>query len=181
MNASIKTTQQATLPGVAPIVEAEAPVSGLLNITTEFLFAGRAVFTADNGATGDRKAHFTFKVRKWTPKDKAGQDQRPVFLTYLLTGPDRTRDWAYLGTVRLVAGFVGYYHSPKSKVSVEARSVAALHWVIRVLNGANRVPPAASIQHDGVCARCGRQLTHPESLKTGLGPDCYDIVMEGGK
>lgn len=155
---------------------------GLLNITTDFLFAGKAVFTADNGVEGPRHAHFTFKVRKWTPKNREGQDQQPVYLTYVLTGPDRTRDWAYLGTLRLVAGFVNYHHSPKSKVGTWARSVLALDWVVRVLNGASRVPPLASIQHDGVCARCGRQLTHPESLKTGLGPDCYDIIngINGG-
>ena len=32
------------------------------------------------------------------------------------------------------------------------------------------------IQHSGRCLRCGRKLTHPESIETGFGPECSGRV-----
>lgn len=164
-----------------PLPEFDPTQLPTVTVTIPFLFAGKAVFTVDNGAG----THFTYKVRAWTPEGETS----PIYLTYLLTGPDRSRDWSYLGTLRNRAGLaVTFRLSPKSKVSTGALSVKVLEWALSVVDGryqANHptkpIPPQYSIRHIGVCARCGRPLTHPESLTTGFGPDCYEIVTGGGK
>lgn len=32
--------------------------------------------------------------------------------------------------------------------------------------------PECEVWHEGRCGRCGRKLTVPESIETGIGPDC---------
>lgn len=164
-----------------PLPEFDPAALPKITVTIPFLFAGKAIFTVDNGAG----THFTYKVRAWTPEGET----HPVYLTYLLTGPDRSRDWSYLGTLRNRAGLaVTFRLSPKSKVSAGALSVKVFEWAMSVVDGRYQtthptkpIPPQYSIRHIGVCGRCGRPLTHPESLTTGFGPDCWEIVTGGGK
>jgi hypothetical protein len=37
---------------------------------------------------------------------------------------------------------------------------------------AGELPVTLSMQHEGHCGRCGRTLTHPDSINTGYGPEC---------
>lgn len=37
----------------------------------------------------------------------------------------------------------------------------------------NTLPPYIEIRYNGRCGHCGRELTHPESLPIGIGPDCF--------
>lgn len=32
------------------------------------------------------------------------------------------------------------------------------------------------IWHEGKCGRCGRQLTVPESIESGFGPECVKMI-----
>lgn len=34
--------------------------------------------------------------------------------------------------------------------------------------------PLIELRYDGRCGRCQRELTHPESLPIGIGPDCFE-------
>jgi hypothetical protein len=34
------------------------------------------------------------------------------------------------------------------------------------------LPKGLKVHHEGRCCRCGRKLTVPESIETGLGPEC---------
>ena len=53
---------------------------------------------------------------------------------------------------------------------VRARGFA---WFWRILNGGT-FPATFEIWHEGRCAACARRLTVPQSIATGLGPDCAD-------
>jgi hypothetical protein len=33
-----------------------------------------------------------------------------------------------------------------------------------------------NLQHAGKCGRCGRKLTVPQSIETGIGPECASIM-----
>ena len=39
-----------------------------------------------------------------------------------------------------------------------------------------RMPLTLTVFHDGKCGRCGRKLTVPESIQSGLGPVCAGQV-----
>lgn len=38
------------------------------------------------------------------------------------------------------------------------------------------MPKTMAIYHHNTCCRCGRNLTHPKSIKSGIGPECVKMV-----
>lgn len=126
-----------------------------------FVFAGRAVFTLVSKASGTR---FTYRVR-------AGRDDDRFFVE-VLTGPDT---YTFLGTI-FGAGTrdVRYFHGKRSAIGPAAPSAQAFKWFAGILLGQNRVPSTVEFWHAGSCGRCGRELTDPASIETGLGPVCAE-------
>lgn len=127
-------------------------------VVRDFVLAGNAILTIESGHTGQR---FTYRVRQ--PKTPG-----PHFVQ-LLTGPDNTSSYTFLGTI-----FEGrtYVHSRKSPVGEKATSVVAWTWLWSLLVSGRELPDALGVYHEGRCGRCGRVLTVPESLTIGLGPEC---------
>lgn len=130
----------------------------------KFFTAGRAVFTIE---TPDR-GHFTYKITKNKPK----QDKSVVYFVALLTGPDNTQDYTYLGimtedgAVRLTA---------KSKYSEDTYAVRLLRRTLNVVFADQihlMTEKGFNLHHEGKCGRCGRALTVPESILSGIGPEC---------
>lgn len=127
-------------------------------LTKEFFTAGKAIFTVSN-PKGQR---YTFKINKLKDKD--------VYFVSLLTGPENTRDYTYLGLllpdkaeVRLTA---------KSKYTEESLPVKVIRWLIKIVWKGQTVPEGYYLNHMGRCGCCGRPLTVPESIESGLGPIC---------
>lgn len=126
-----------------------------------FVLAGRATFTLENTATGRR---FTYRVRR---KDGAGPED--LHFVSVLTGPDNGRSYTYLGCIW---GGARYVHGRKSPISTQAFSAAGFAWLWRLLVENRPLPAGVLFHHAGRCARCGRTLTVPNSLRTGFGPVC---------
>ena len=128
----------------------------------QFILAGNARFTIKNTMTGNR---FTFHVRK-------PSDEKPHFVR-LLTGSDNSRDYSFLGTI-----FDGrtYRHGQRSSVDRDAMSNRAFAYVWGLLANGEDIPESVEIYHEGSCGRCGRRLTVPDSVISGFGPDCRELV-----
>lgn len=133
-----------------------------------FFTAGRAVFTVE---CPDGK-HYTYRIKKSKPDPKYGVN----FFVGLLTGPDNTSDYTYLGmmfpngVVKLTA---------KSKYREDSFPVRLLRRTLAVVwAGQTSVMTAKGfkLHHEGKCGRCGRALTVPESVRTGIGPECAKRV-----
>lgn len=121
-----------------------------------FALAGNAILTLQSRRTGQR---FTYRVRA------ADGEGLATHFVQLLTGPDNTSDYQYLG---YLAGD-RYVHGKKSRVSSRAPSVQAFAWWwARVDHG----HPELEVFHEGRCGKCGRLLTTPESVTRGIGPEC---------
>lgn len=126
----------------------------------DFVFGGNATFTIQSLKTGK---HFTFKV-----SPKKGDDNSPFFVN-VKNGPE-FEDRMYIGFIprdpaqrhSIVAGRKGHPDAPSFK---------ALNWVLGWL-AKGALPSDLRVQHEGSCCRCGRQLTHPESIASGIGPEC---------
>jgi hypothetical protein len=125
-----------------------------------FVLAGNAIFTLSNPNTGGR---FTYRVR-------ASKRDPSLRLVSVLTGPDNSSDYTYLG---LVNGEGRFFHGKKSTIASDAPSVKAFAWFWNHVEN----PAPAIVQHEGRCGRCNRKLTVPESIATGLGPECAGKVM----
>jgi len=145
------------------------------NVKT-FLFGGHARFTLVSKKTGTR---FTYRLSlpKAQPDSKYPAPD-PVFGPFflkVLTGPDNSNDFQFAGTVRRdsLARLV-FTPSAKSRIGVDAPSVSAFVWFAANLDG--NALGACEFYHDGSCGRCGRDLTVPESVATGLGPVCAGRV-----
>lgn len=121
-----------------------------------YILAGNARVTLVSPKTG---ARFTYRVRR--PRN--GKDVRYVGV---LTGPDNEADYAFLGTILADGRFSP---SRDGAVSGDAPSARAFAWAWERLR-AGRLP--CEVHHTGRCGRCGRTLTVPESVATGLGPEC---------
>lgn len=131
----------------------------------DFVLAGRAVFTIENTESGNR---FTYKVKK-----KEGPQGILHFVT-VLTGPDNSSDYTYIGTI---FGGKEFRITKGSAVTENAPSFKAFKWLWGMLNnGKEGLPEKVKFYHEGRCCRCGRVLTVPESIERGLGPECASKI-----
>ncbi len=140
-----------------------AEVIGHEPITKRFALAGAAVFTVSNPA-GER---YTFRISK---KDGRNGDG-PVWFAAWLSGPDNEADYSYLGMVSPADGTLRATKASKAREDSRVFRVAV--WALGVLWGRATLPDGYWLEHAGQCARCGRMLTVPESIRSGFGPECY--------
>jgi hypothetical protein len=127
-----------------------------------FALAGNATLTLRSASTGTR---FTFRVRS-APESRNGQ---PTWFVHLLVGSNNTSDYRYIGFIRDQKFIHG---AGKSYVNSDAPSVIAFGWFVRTVLFEQRVHEKLEVWHEGTCGRCGRKLTVPESIASGLGPEC---------
>lgn len=142
-------------------------MSDSINVTPGFVLAGNATFTVSNGSG----KHFTYRVRQ-------AHDSGFYFL-FILTKPDNTDDdgYTYVGRILPVAHLKCTLKSTRKSKYPMTNSVWRVGaWALRAIwqhaYQGYELPPGMSIKHIGNCGRCGRMLTTPESLDTGLGPEC---------
>jgi hypothetical protein len=138
-----------------------------------FLLAGHALFTIVSKKTGARK---TFKVSQAKGEGKSG-----LFFVNLLVGSNNTEDYKYLGALFVKsAGPAAEFASHPllgwkiNKQNWGEEAAAGFEWIVRHLNGATETNlfDAAEVWHEGRCGKCGRVLTDPASISSGLGPVC---------
>jgi len=137
----------------------------------KFINGGNSVFTIKSLKTDK---HFTYKVNK-------NKNENSPYFVRVLAGPDNQNweasqyigflssnwrsSWAE-GKLPLVAG---------KKGKSDAASFKALNWVLKTLQCPqhNDLSNAQfEIMHEGRCCRCNRALTHPDSIESGIGPEC---------
>ena len=129
-----------------------------------FFTAGRAVFTIQlpNGE------HYTYRIKK----SKATDKYAATFFIGLLTGPDNTSDYTYLG----IMGEDGSVKlTGKSKYSDNSFPVRLLRRTLAVVFTDQQhlmTEKGYVLHHEGRCGRCGRALTVPRSVELGIGPEC---------
>lgn len=125
-----------------------------------YALAGRATITIRSTRTGER---FTYRVSRANDEPYAKINRGPVWFVGLLGGPDNVADYRYIGVV----DERGFRLTAKSRVGPSAPSVVAFSWLAR-----NWESGLVEVWHEGSCGRCGRRLTVPESIESGIGPTC---------
>lgn len=152
------------LPLVPPANDGEFPRAELRDpvATVRFMLAGQAYVTFQSEKTG---ARFTYRIANIESGPAVSRDPVTHFVS-VLTSPDR---YEYLGCIYQIGR--AYRHGLKSKINPDAPSAQAFSWVWRNLI-MGRMHVELSIYHEGKCGRCGRRLTTPESIRSGIGPIC---------
>jgi len=131
--------------------------------TRAFILAGRAMFTLVSKKTGVR---YTFRI---TQPDDA-KEHGPWFVK-VLTGADNTSDYQYIGCMWRRGPMEVVF---KTKAGANnTRIIGAFRWFMDTINAGDLAAfEQVEVWHAGRCGRCGRTLTVPESIETGLGPVC---------
>lgn len=150
---------------VTPIaVEAVPDAATPDPLSRDFVTAGDAFFTFKS-ATGE---HFTFHVER--PEKFRGEYFGQVF-----KGTDNAdrRSYKYVGmvndsTLTLRATNGSKQYGPDSK------EFKVLAWALDIVAGRKPLRDGYELRHAEKCGRCGRKLTNPESIRTGIGPECAD-------
>jgi len=148
----------------------------------EYVMGGRSTFTVVSVKT---QARYTFRVRIPTIRARnqaAGEtieqyrDRKAAALqgprtVEAMTGSDNYCDYTTIGTIDAEGNFTEKSWAPRK---VEGRK-AGFVWFWQALNQAAEKLAQCEVWHDGHCGCCGKKLTVPESLSTGIGPICAGI------
>jgi len=130
----------------------------------EFMLAGKAFFTVVSTKTGKR---FTYRVAR-----PHGDDPNRPWFVGVLTEADNTEGYTYLGCLWPDKdGWVTYRYGKKSRIARGTPCEVGFRWLVDQLRGGSKLD-RVEFWHAGRCGACGRQLTVPESIATGLGPVC---------
>jgi hypothetical protein len=141
----------------------------------QFLLSGRAEFTMHDES---KAAHITMKVKQAKGK--------PIWFVKLLQGPEI---YMFLGTLYENAQNQIMFKQGKDSVLSELDprilylKAVLMRLNVRRLSKAGQVPAKLErfnapfptyfhFLHVGKCGCCGRPLTNPESIATGIGPVC---------
>ena len=139
------------------------------------LLAGDATFTVVSAKSGSR---FTFNVSE-APANPRFPRSGPAWFAKVLTGPENTTDFTYLGMLTAnAAGEVPTLRLTRaSTLSADSAPVKGLGWLFDVIRRDDVAAWArAQVWHSDSCARCGRALTTPESVAARLGPECRKVL-----
>ena len=138
--------------------------------TRNLLFQGKFIFTIQSKKTSKR---FTYKIIQ--PKDN--KKQTKVFFVSVQTGPSNLK-FGYFGHIWLDENTgkseFNFAKVEKAKVKRDAEQVKFFTYFLHELM-AERLEGRVDIYHSGHCARCGKRLTTPESVKLGIGPECIKM------
>lgn len=133
-----------------------------------FILAGHALFTIKKITTDGR---FTYKVN--IPADTKPEEAKIWFVS-ILTGSDNTSNYSYIGFIK--GG--EFYWGKKSRIGINAPSVEVFRTIFNFISLNKYIPNKIEIWHEGKCCRCGRTLTVPESIESGVGPECARIISK---
>ena len=145
-----------------PVMNPDFKVENAKHIL-DFITAGKAIFTIESARTGK---WFTYKVI--APKEQ--NPSKPVFWVKLMTGTDNQTSYSYLGTIFSKE----FKLTKKSKITSDALGYKAVDFFFRNIF-AGKSHEEINFYHMGICGRCGRPLTTPESVSRGIGPICAGI------
>lgn len=128
------------------------------NSIYDFILAGNSRFTIHNKSTDGR---FTYKVFKAS----AG----PAYYVSVCYGYEKYMYAGFLAKSEKCV--VEYKQGCKGKLNSDSNSIRVLIGVIRLAK-TERLSDNIEVLHFNECGKCGRELTDPVSIKTGIGPMC---------
>lgn len=143
-------------------------MTGQTTVGRDFITAGKAVFTMVG-----KDSRFTYKVTRKAARPGFERYGDSYFVS-VLNGPDNESNYQYLGMLDPQTGNVR--PTRNSKVGITAPSFKAINWALPLIWAGRTMPAGFSIFHEGKCGRCGRRLTVPESILTGIGPECAAVM-----
>jgi uncharacterized protein DUF6011 len=134
-----------------------------------FALAGNAIITLQSLRSG---THFTYRISQPDAEKQAERGFVPSsiwFVKLLTSGSADEGDFTYLG---MISSDKQFRLTKASRANDDSPSIKALRFFLSL----KQLHPELAIRHENHCGRCGRTLTHPESIDLGIGPDCAKLM-----
>lgn len=139
-------------------------------ITKSFVFAGNASFIVEN----PKGESVTLKIQRAKAPFTArnGTVYPPAFF---LRTRHNNGEWTLIGRVDENTYAIVPTKNPNLPPP-DARVMQIAEWAILTACTEQPVPEGYRIAHLGKCGACGRPLTDPTSIASGIGPECLKKV-----
>lgn len=131
-----------------------------------YMLAGKSEFILHSSKTNQ---DFTYRLTRKTSKDSKEGDNKYIYFLNVKMG----HQWVYAGVLwfDLENGNYRFAKGQKGQIDASDINIRSLLFVMNKLQ-INQIPMYCSVFHTGKCGLCGKKLTTPESILTGLGPSC---------
>jgi len=137
----------------------------IIDLDKKFFFGGNATFTVES----DSGEYRTYKIRRMDPNPRFPNQ---AYAVALLSGPDNENSYSYIGLIDPDTGHLRL--TSKSRRTEFSPDVRIFRWAMRGVFHHGMRLNGGTIHHEGKCGCCGRTLTVPESIKRGIGPECWE-------
>lgn len=134
-----------------------------------FILAGKSEFTIQSNNTGKQ---FAFKMSK--QKSTASYEDSSEFVYFVSVLQNEKSTYAGILLYNSKTSLFEYRRGSKGKIEVSDIRIKSLLYILNSLN-IGKYDINVTIYHCGKCGRCGKKLTTPESILTGLGPSCSKL------
>lgn len=125
-----------------------------------YLTAGNCTFTLYSKKLDQ---HYTYKINV----DKKRDDR---YFAKVLFGSNNETDYRYIGL--FYKDNLSLRTSTAAHLPHTAPQFVMLQYFLKIVYGDFLWPDTCEFYPSGRCCRCGRRLTTPDSVKTGIGPEC---------
>lgn len=134
-------------------------------LTKEYIFAGHSTFTIESTKINQR---YTYKVKRQTTKSSG----KVSYQVYRLYGPDNTDDYRFICLVGDDRKTILVNQANQKEMPV-----VMFKQFIDLLHNDETWPEKCKFYKSNKCAKCGRLLTTPDSVETGYGPTCREVIQ----
>lgn len=130
----------------------------------DYVLGGRSLFTLVNTASGN---HRTYRVS--APYDEERDDDDPKRPERYFVRVKTGEEFQYMGMID--GRTLQFRLTRASKMNADSPSVLGFTVLLWNLQH-GKFPRNSEFWHSGSCGVCGRTLTNPESIESGIGPYC---------
>lgn len=133
----------------------------------QYVLGGRAVVTLSQ-KDPDGEKHRTYFIQE-TPdsKERDSLYSKKFFVKVLVVD-----SYMYIGMLELRNEILSFRTTAKSHKDLKA--INGFDWLMKHLE--QDFTHRVRLYHEGVCSRCGRSLTNPDSIERGIGPICIGLM-----
>jgi hypothetical protein len=133
------------------------------NLALRFILAGNSEFILHSTKTNE---DFKYKIKK---KESLANENSFVYFVSIIKGHDSI----YAGHLTFDESDNTFKFKQGNKGQIQANDLT-IRSLVFVLNKLIRNETVGNLEvfHVGKCGKCGKKLTTPESILTGLGPQC---------
>lgn len=128
---------------------------------TKYIMGGNGVVTL-RSCTG---VHHTYWFA--APENRKEDDDRMFVKTLVNNG-----EWVYVGMYK----DKNFHLTTASKFSLQSPIVKGVFFILKLMFKPDYSDERMHLYHEGICSRCGRPLTNPESIEIGIGPICRGLL-----